>query len=81
MSPVNPVNGEKQQMSGPDYVLPQGQGRVKIIAPAQMSAKWRAKYGSIYRVWNGTWPEMCVSPIPTLKTGYATDTPCLQRHY
>ncbi|KAJ5945400.1 Cytochrome P450 [Penicillium verrucosum] len=61
MSPVKPVNGEKQQMSGPDYVLPQGQGRVKIIAPAQMSAKWRAKYGSIYRVWNGTWPEIVIT--------------------
>ncbi|KAJ5202343.1 Cytochrome P450 [Penicillium cf. viridicatum] len=64
MSPVKPVNREKQQMSGPDYVLPQGQGRDKIIAPSQMSAKWRAKYGSIYRVWNGTWPEIVVITDP-----------------
>ncbi|KAJ5181196.1 Cytochrome P450 [Penicillium cf. griseofulvum] len=50
MSPVKPVNGEKQQMPGPKYVLWQGQGRDKIIAPSQMSAKWRAEYGSVYRV-------------------------------
>jgi hypothetical protein len=61
MSPVKPVNGEKQQMPGPKYVLPQGQAREKIIAPSQMSAKWRTEYGSIYRVWNGAWPEMWVS--------------------
>lgn len=60
---MKPVSEGKQQMPGPDYVLPQGQGKDKIIAPSQMSAKWRAEYGSIYRVWNGTWPEMCVSPI------------------
>lgn len=51
-------------MPGPEYVLPQGQARDKIIAPSQMSAKWRSEYGSIYRVWNGVWPEMCVFLCP-----------------
>ncbi|CAI7633383.1 unnamed protein product [Penicillium glandicola] len=61
MSPVKPINGGKQQMPGPEYVLPQGQGNAKIIAPSQMSAKWRAEYGSIYRVWNGAWPEIVIT--------------------
>ncbi|KAJ5898549.1 Cytochrome P450 [Penicillium tannophilum] len=60
-SPVKPIDGEKKQIPGPEYVLPQGQARDKIIAPSQMSAKWRSEYGSIYRVWNGVWPEIVIT--------------------
>ncbi|PYH35118.1 cytochrome P450 monooxygenase hasH [Aspergillus neoniger CBS 115656] len=61
MSAVRPVNGDKMQMPGPEYLLPQGQARDKIIAPSQMSAKWHAEYGSIYRIWNGVWPEIVIT--------------------
>ncbi|KAH8423493.1 uncharacterized protein LDX57_001253 [Aspergillus melleus] len=71
MTSVRSVNGDKKQMPGPEYLLPQGQARDKIIAPSQMSAKWRAEYGSIYQVWNGVWPEIVITDPKDVKAWFS----------
>lgn len=44
---------------GCDYVFPNGQGNVaKFYNGEKTSKEWRSQYGPVYRIWNGTRPEM-----------------------
>ncbi|OJJ45142.1 hypothetical protein ASPZODRAFT_144441 [Penicilliopsis zonata CBS 506.65] len=58
-SPILHLDGHS--IPGPRYTLPQGQGREKILTSRQASKKWQQEYGSIYRIWNGAWPEIILT--------------------
>ncbi|KAJ4357171.1 uncharacterized protein N0V89_001746 [Didymosphaeria variabile] len=56
------------------YQWPNGQGDVaKFLEGEKNSQSWRAKYGSLYRIWSGTTPEMQVLHLVETHTGTSAD--------
>lgn len=56
--PIKSADGQNT-IPGCPYVYPNGQGNMEKFYN-DMSKKWRSDYGPIYRIWNGTRPEVIV---------------------
>lgn len=54
------------------YVWPNGQGDIgKFLDGIENGEQWRQRYGTVYRIWSGMKPEMCVAHSPSLSCSFS----------
>ncbi|OJD30436.1 cytochrome p450 oxidoreductase [Diplodia corticola] len=60
-----------KNIKGPAYTFPDGQMKDKFFRGREMSYAWSEKYGSIYRIWAGSTPEVVLTDPKDVQALYS----------